>query len=206
MNKEIYIVRHGRTEFNRLGIWQGSSVDAPLDEMGIQQASLFYEAYKNKNFDLIIHSQLLRSKQTIAAFSDQDIPILEKSDINEISWGLQEGKAHTEASLGEYKSVINSWQNEDYGVSFQGGESANDLLLRIGRFVKWLALREQKKILICSHGRAIRALICLMKGEPLKEMEKYKHHNTGVFSARYESGYFSFEMMNNTNHLVQISF
>ena len=36
--KEIFIIRHGETELNRLGIVQGSGVDAGLNDTGQQQA------------------------------------------------------------------------------------------------------------------------------------------------------------------------
>ena len=169
--------------------------------MGQEQARLFFNAYKNEEFDLVVHSELQRSKQTIAPFHNNGVQIIENKDINEISWGHQEGKPHTAKSLAEYRSVVESWQREEYEVGFKGGESAKDLSIRIGRFVSWLKIRSEKKVLICSHGRAIRALICLMKGDALNMMEQYKHHNTGVFKARLINNQFVFKTMNDTSHL-----
>ncbi|HYG15236.1 MAG TPA: histidine phosphatase family protein, partial [Bacteroidia bacterium] len=40
--KTIYLVRHGETEFNRMGIVQGSGVDSELNETGRKQADLFF--------------------------------------------------------------------------------------------------------------------------------------------------------------------
>ncbi len=204
MDKEVYLIRHGRTNFNKLGIWQGSGVDSALDEEGLKQAHLFYQRYKNEGFDLVVHSSLLRSKQSVQAFVEEGIPVVEKASINEISWGHHEGKPHTDASIKEYRSVVAAWSEERYDVSFKGGESANNLKERIDEFVEWLSNEESTKVLVCSHGRAIRALLCIMKGEPLKEMEKYKHHNTGLFKAKYSNGRYLFSDLNNIDHLAEM--
>ena len=203
MKKEVFIVRHGRTEFNRLGIWQGSGVDAPLDEEGWKQAKLFFDAYRDEEFDMIVHSSLIRSRQTVEAFSNLEIQTVVAPEINEISWGVQEGKPHTDASHAEYRRVIGEWAIENYSYSFEGGESATDMDLRISKFVHWLKNVNAQKVLVCSHGRAIRALLCIMKKEPLRDMEKYQHHNTGVFKAVLRDDIFVFSEMNDTKHLMQ---
>ena len=43
--KQLYIIRHGETELNRLGIVQGRGVDASLNETGITQAEAFFQKY-----------------------------------------------------------------------------------------------------------------------------------------------------------------
>jgi probable phosphoglycerate mutase len=45
-NKLIYIIRHGETDFNKLGIVQGSGIDSDLNPRGVQQAANFYAFYK----------------------------------------------------------------------------------------------------------------------------------------------------------------
>ncbi len=202
MDKEIYIVRHGRTDYNRRGVWQGSGIDAPLDEKGRAQAEKFYEFYKNKNFDLVIYSGLQRSKQTVQAFIDRGIEQHLSTDINEISWGLFEGKPHTKESLGQYKSLVDAWSKHNYDASLQGGESANELFARMKRFRQKLEGLPRKKVLICSHGRAIRAMLSVLKGEEASEMEKYKHANTGVFIGKQIGNSYEFSAYNLTDHLA----
>ena len=201
MTKEVYIVRHGQTEYNRLGIWQGSGVDSELNATGWKQAQSFYEYYKDIPFDLLVHSQLKRSKETLSPFLKLGIPTVERAEINEISWGRFEGKPHTEESVMEYKQVISSWEKQDYHIGFTEGESALDLSKRVGQFVDWLLEIEKQKILVCSHGRTIRALLCLMQNEELSEMEKYRHHNTGVFYAEKNHHLFKFHFFNKIDHL-----
>lgn len=46
MNKNIYILRHGETENNRLAIVQGSGIDGTLNQKGEEQAKAFYQKYQ----------------------------------------------------------------------------------------------------------------------------------------------------------------
>lgn len=40
--KDIYLIRHGETEYNRKGVVQGSGIDADLNELGQKQAAAFF--------------------------------------------------------------------------------------------------------------------------------------------------------------------
>ena len=63
----IILVRHGETDYNKLGIIQGSEVDPPLNEFGKKQASITGDFInKNFNIDVIYSSKYLRAKQTAA--------------------------------------------------------------------------------------------------------------------------------------------
>lgn len=56
--KDIYLIRHGETAYNRLGMVQGSGIDSDLNALGQQQAQSFFEYYKDLNFDKIYTSKL----------------------------------------------------------------------------------------------------------------------------------------------------
>ena len=127
MNKEIYLIRHGRTEYNRLGIWQGSGVDSSLDNEGSKQAHKFFDCYRDHEFDMVFHSDLKRSKETVLPFIEKGIETIETPLIREISWGKFEGHPHTEESKATYKRIVAAWSREEYDTSFPGGESANEL-------------------------------------------------------------------------------
>ena len=67
--KEIYFVRHGETDNNKLGKAQGGSVDSELNKTGIEQATYtgtYFKDYriKDKNFDMVYCSPLKRAKKT----------------------------------------------------------------------------------------------------------------------------------------------
>ena len=197
----IYILRHGETEFNRLGIVQGSGVDTELNETGQMQARAFFEAYRDIDFQLIVTSKLKRTHQTVQAFIDQNIPWIQTPDINEISWGEHEGLPTTPEHTEIYRRTIAHWQNGNLEAALPGGESAGQLLLRVSRFVEWLKTRPEQRILVATHGRTLRCLLTLLKGLGPGDMEGMPHANTGLYVLHYEHGQFNFERENDLQHL-----
>ena len=100
-----------------------------------------------------------------------------------------------------YKQLIGEWKKGNFDASIKDGESATSLSNRLDRFIQHLTTIEEKNILVCSHGRALRCIMCLVKGEPLQEMEKYNHSNTGMFLVKYDGERFEVEIENDTKHL-----
>jgi phosphoserine phosphatase len=199
---KIYLIRHGETEFNRLGIVQGSSINSDLNRKGERQGKEFYEMYKDIDFQLVITSSLKRTHQTVQGFIHKGIPWIQNDDIIEINWGEQEGKVSTPESRAAYKRVVDQWTAGNYDVTFGSGESATNLGNRVGRFLDWLRVQDYEQVLICSHGRAMRAIVCLMLNKPLHEMENTPHNNTGLYLIDCENGVFSVEKANDLSHLM----
>ena len=86
--KNIYIVRHGQTDFNLKGIVQGRGVDSSLNETGFRQAQLLFEKYKDIPFDNILTSTLRRTHQTVSPFAEIGLHHTPKVALDEISWGI----------------------------------------------------------------------------------------------------------------------
>ena len=201
MNKRIYFIRHGETDLNRAHIVQGSGVDSSLNELGRQQAGHFYDFYKNQNFDLAICSNLKRSYETVLPFVENNIPLQRFAEINEMNWGVHEGKSSTPEMKAAYAEMIRQWGLGNFEARLEEGESARELADRIGSFLNQLKQMPQKKVLVCSHGRALRCVMTLVKGQHLKEMESYKHSNTGLFLVEQEGLEFKVLLENDTRHL-----
>lgn len=197
----LYILRHGETEFNRLGIVQGSGVDSDLNETGRAQAKAFYEAYQHIDFELIITSKLKRTHQTVAGFLEHKTPWLQDADINEICWGEHEGLTPNKVRLTQFQNMLQAWINGNLDARVPGGESANQLAERLQRFIEKLKKRPEKRILIATHGRTMRCLVTLLKGIGQTEMETVPHVNTGCYVAHYQDGTFVFELENDVSHL-----
>lgn len=204
MNKTLYIIRHGETDLNRKGIVQGSGVDAELNLTGKKQAQAFFHHYRETPFDIVLTSALRRTHQTMAPFLSAGLPWEQWADLNEISWGEHEGKESTPQMIDEYRILVDRWQSGDFRTGLQAGETAAHMQARLLRFIERVKARPEKTLLICSHGRAMRCLICLLRGEPVSQMEKYKHANTGVWKVIFQGGRFAFELENDVRHLEQL--
>ncbi len=205
MKKTIFIYRHGQTDLNKNGIVQGSGVNSSLNERGREQAALFYKKYKDRKFEVVLTSKLQRTHQTVSPFLKNKIAWEQFEEINEISWGIHEGKSSKPEMIAEYKELMNGWSNGELHLKIMGGESAFELGKRLKKFIDILRKRPEKNILVCSHGRAMRALICLMHDFPLTRMQDFTHHNTGLYVAHYQKERFDFVINNDISHLKEYS-
>jgi len=203
--KEIYIYRHGETDFNQLGIVQGSGVDAALNATGLAQAKAFFEAYQHLDFQVVLTSALRRTQQTAAPFIRKGIRWQQFPEINEISWGVHEGKNSEPKLRKEYRQLMQAWKEGRLDQRIEGGESALEMAERLQRFIEHLKEREEQRILVCSHGRAMRCLMCLLDGKDLRKMDQYHHSNTGLYKVNYQAGRFDFELYNDTAHLTLLT-
>ncbi len=202
----IYFIRHGQTEYNIRGIVQGSGIDSELNEVGRQQAQAFYDYYKDVEFDLIIGSALQRTHQTLAPFVNNHptIPFEKTALINEINWGVHEGQKYQPWMKGNYEKLIQEWNIGNFDASLEEGESARSLADRLQKFLDDLVQRKAKTVLVCTHGRTMRCMISLLKKQHLREMEKYRHHNTCLYKARWSDGAFTVELENDIRHLKSL--
>jgi broad specificity phosphatase PhoE len=204
--KEIYIIRHGETEFNRLGIVQGRGIDSDLNEMGRAQAAAFYEHYKGVKFDKVYTSKLKRTHQTVNSFIESGLPWEQLAGLDELAWGIWEGKPNTEEARMVFKEIIEKWTGGNYEAKFEGGESPNEVLLRLQEAMNVIEnQRNEQRVLICMHGRAMRLLLCILAKKPLAEMVDFPHQNTTLYKINFHDGHYEIIEFNNTEHLKALN-
>ena len=201
MHKTLYIIRHGETELNRRRIVQGSGVDSSLNETGRAQALAFYRQYRGVDFDAVLTSTLRRTHETVAYFLKDGLPWEQHPEINEISWGDQEGREGTPESIAAYQTMVADWQRGNFDHRLPNAESAREMGARVGRFVEGLRRRPEATLLVCAHGRLMRALICTLEGCSLTQMENYRHANTGLYLVEQRGDDFEILLRNDTRHL-----
>ncbi len=200
--KNIFILRHAETDFNHRGVVQGSGIDAPLNETGKAQARAFYTRYMDYPFDKIYISALQRTRQTVNEFIDAGIPYEKLKGLNEIDWGKYEGKLVTPADNKYYKRLVENWQHGNVDLRIDGGESPLMVQKRQEKeMTHILSQGEEKNVLICMHGRAMRILLSTLLNYPLSSMDRFAHHNTGCYHLIYNGNAFSVIKANDTSHL-----
>jgi len=200
--KKVYLIRHGQTDFNLRNIVQGSGVDTDLNDRGRQQAQAFFDTYKHVPFDKIYTSVLKRSKQSVKQFIDIGIPHDALVGLNEISWGTKEGQRVTIEEDAYYHHMLNEWRRGLTSMRIDGGESPDDVLVRMKPAVDYIMKNDSEKtILICMHGRAIRILLCLLLNYPLKSMDLFDHANLCLYVLNYTGSFFNVERYNDRDHL-----
>lgn len=205
IQKELYIIRHGQTDLNAQGIVQGKGVNAPLNELGRKQAKAFYEAYKHVKFDVVFTSSLLRAIQTADEFIENGTYHVADSDLDEISWGEAEGNKNFTDHSDLFNELLREWRSGNIYYKFPGGESPFDLQQRQLRFIERLKQTDYKTVLIATHGRFIRALMCTLTEKPLSEMDDFDHTNLCLYKVNLlKGGTFEIEQHNNQAHLSEL--
>lgn len=203
--KEIYIIRHGETELNRLGIVQGRGINSDLNETGEAQAQAFYHHYKDVDFDKVYTSKLKRTHQTVKHFLDSNLPWEQHEGLDELAWGIWEGQPNTEEAREAFKEIVEKWQGGNYEAKFEGGESPNDVAFRLRQALDFiLAKEEEKRVLVCMHGRAMRLFLCVLLEKPFAEMSDFPHQNTTLYKMKWDGRHFEVIDFNNTDHLKDL--
>jgi len=203
--KKIYLVRHGQTEYNLHGIVQGSGVDSDLNATGQRQAELFFDMYQSVNFDKVYTSRLKRSIQSVQKFIDKGIPVEHYEGLNEIDWGTREGKKISEEDDAYYHELVRRWGEGEIETPIEGGESPVMVQNRQKPVLdKILSREDEKTILICMHGRAMRIFLSLMLNYPLKEMDKFSHTNLCLYELTYTGSMFTVDRFCDTTHLKEM--
>lgn len=179
---QLYIIRHGETDFNRQGIVQGGGVDSDLNDKGRQQAEIFYNHYKHLEFDAVYASDLKRTHQTLEPWlKGHGYSFNIEPAIREFSWGRMEGKVPTEDDNKIFFSLKKSWTEGQFHLGVEGGDSPIAFWERLEPVI-WRLYEQHKgqRVLACSHGRTLRILLSNLIGEGMHQMEEYQHKNTGL--------------------------
>ncbi len=202
VSKKVYLVRHGQTDFNLRNIVQGSGVDTDLNDLGRSQASLFFQAYKHVPFDKIYTSALKRAQQSVQQFIANGVPHAALVGLNEISWGTKEGHRVTPEEDAYYHYMLEQWRLGNTHLKIEGGESPDDVVVRMKPAVDYIMSKiNEKTVLICMHGRAIRILMCYLLHYPLSSMDMFEHQNLGLYVLNYSGSMFMVEKYNDDTHL-----
>lgn len=166
----LYIMRHGKTDWNALHKLQGRT-DIPLNEEGRAMAGAAREQYREVHFDICYCSPLKRAKETAQIFLEgRNIPIRYDDRLQEMSFGICEG---VENSFQIPDCPINTLFSDPTAYrAVEGGESLEELYARTGEFLKQVVepeLAAGKSVLIVGHGAMNSSIVCQVKKIPLAD-------------------------------------
>jgi probable phosphoglycerate mutase len=155
---EVWLVRHGETEWSRDGR-HTSTTDLPLTDDGRRVAETLRERLAGESFALVLTSPRRRARDTadLAGRSDAEVD----GDLVEWDYGDLEGE--TSEEIRETYPGWTIWQGP-----VPGGETADQVSARLDRVVA--RCRETDgKVLVFGHGHALRALAARWLGLPVAD-------------------------------------
>lgn len=153
----IYFVRHGQTEWNRMGKMQGHT-DIALNEQGKAQARMTKEKLEGIRFDRVYCSPLTRAKETAQIIMEGwHLPLLEDVRLCERNFGVYEGN-YTK-NLDYYEL----WKYSDV-PPFAGAEDSISFYRRVECFLDEIINDGDENILIVAHGGVSIPYYCYFHG------------------------------------------
>jgi len=147
----IVLIRHGETDWNIVGRYQGQA-DPPLNSNGIQQATQLANELQNSSVELLYTSPLQRTKQTAEIISGKlGIHQIDEPRLMEIHQGDWQTRLRSEIE-DLYPELFAAWENTPWEVSPPGGEHLRDVQVRVNDAVEEIALRGSgQKIGLVTH-------------------------------------------------------
>ena len=174
--KNILLIRHGQSEWNKLNLFTGFK-NIELSDQGIDEANKAGQNFKNLNikFDIVFTSELKRAQETakiILKNLDQwdhlygEGKIITDIKLNERDYGDLTGlnKKETADKFGEEQ--VHKWRR-GYSDQPPNGESLEDVVRRVKIYFKEsinpaIQSADNNNILIAAHGNSLRALLIVM--------------------------------------------
>ncbi len=194
----IIIARHGETEWNRMGRFQGRS-DIPLNEKGITQVQALAEALRDEPLTAAYASPLRRAVETAESVRvhHPEIPFNRAPDLIEMDLGAYEGMQVKEWAH-RYPDVRIRWQQSPSSVQMPGGESLKDVQSRaikaLNRITGYHA--RGSTLLLCTHNFVILTLLCHLCRIPLNRFRELKHGTAAYSIIQKLGGRFKMERIN----------
>ncbi len=170
---EMWLVRHGQTDWNLAGIYQGQS-DIPLNETGIEQAKTLAQSLAGTHFDAIYSSDLLRARQTAEIIARQfDLPVVTDPRLREIRQGVWEGMTIQEVKR-KYAPDFTRDAEQITIPRAEGAESLAEVITRMVEVANEIYDRHNgHRVLLASHGLAVAVLYLTANKMPIRDI--YHH-------------------------------
>ncbi len=154
--QHVWLVRHGETEWARLGR-HTSRTDVPLTETGREQASALGHRLTGARFDLVLTSPLSRAAETARLAGFSDVAVVEP-DLREWDYGALEGRLTAE--IREDHPGWSIWTGP-----WPEGETVEEVGARADRVLARIHAADGD-VLLFSHGHFLRVLAARWLGLP----------------------------------------
>jgi probable phosphoglycerate mutase len=166
----VVLWRHGRTEYNRRGIWQGH-LDIPMDEDGHAQAKTGAAALAGwlpgDGPVTMVSSDLQRARTTAEYLAAAlGVPVTADSRLREISAGNWEGKERAQIIAEGMGEDFEAWRRGE-DVSVGGGERRSEAARRSAEaIVEHTDVVPEGILIVVGHGGVLRGSILTLLGLP----------------------------------------
>jgi broad specificity phosphatase PhoE len=201
----LVIVRHGESEWNRIGRYQGH-YDAPLSEMGVRQAEALAERLRTEKFHTIYASPLQRARLTGEAVHrfHPDTPFVIAPAIIELDHGEWSGLMVDEV-IEKFGDGLREWRMHPTRSQMPGGESFSNILKRVLDFKEQLLkAHPDQTVLISTHDVVVKILVADALGMHMDGINQIWVTNASISVIEYGSDMTYLVSLSEAAHLSKL--
>jgi probable phosphoglycerate mutase len=206
----LLLVRHGETEWNRNGQFQGQ-IDVPLNDNGRAQAEKAAQFLKAIPIDAAYTSNMARPKETaeIILKHHPGLTLNSVTELREISHGEWEGRFENDIEA-SYPGLLHQWQTEPETVQMPNGENLQQVWHRA--IMAWKQIVEThsgsdgvQTVMVVAHDAINKAILCHVVGLGPEAFWRFKQGNGAVSVIDYPNGIDSTPVLNAANITTHLS-
>lgn len=205
---KVYLIRHGKTEWNLQSRYQGAHGDSPLLETSYHEIELLAKSLQAVPIAHVYASPLKRARvtaETLISHLGRPIPLTIDSRLMEFNLGKMEGMHFAEVEEKWPEALHNFRHHPDkYDAELIESESFPEVIARVGSAIKeFCRCNPDQNIVVVSHGAALNATINALIGTPLahlKDRGGLSNTSTTILQTD-DAEHFKLEQWNDTSYL-----
>ena len=200
----IYLVRHGRTDWNKEQVFRGRA-DRPLDEVGHEQGRKVADALISKNVQAIYTSPLIRAVDTAKPLADKLGLTMQVMDgLNDMDFGDWQGLPVDEAKE-KYPSEFSKWVNTPYQARIPGGENLGDIADRAEQaLVEICKSPGIERAVVATHRVVVKVLLCRIVKAGEEGFWAFKVDPGSICEVQFDPPKSVVNSVNYTDHMIGI--
>lgn len=199
MRRTLLLVRHGETEWNREGRFQGHK-DVPLSDVGRAQARVLRARLEtachahlfDDEHTAVVTSDLRRAHETAEiAFGGAGRTLHVREGLREFCYGVFEGLTRREIDE-RFPGAMAAWMSGDHSCAVHGGESRAQVYARAHAAVaSFLDAVPNPHVVVVAHGGTMRQLLAACF-EERAELQGLRFGNTAAHLVRVDGSGWSY--------------
>jgi broad specificity phosphatase PhoE len=197
----LILIRHGETDWNRIGRCQGVA-DIVLNENGKKQARELAHSLRDHNIKAIYSSDLKRARETAQHIAEHhNITVQLEPGLQEMNQGDLEGLSFPDIR-DKYAEVLKQWRESPETLRLPSGESLVEVQNRAWKvFEKVNQNHIGETVVVVSHNLTIITLLCKITGAGLKGFRDFHIEATSKNIIISEDGSLRIDVINDVSHL-----
>jgi broad specificity phosphatase PhoE len=206
---KLILTRHGQTDYNVQGRWQGH-IDIPLNREGLRQARALANRLTHFQIDAAYTSPLSRASVTADMLLEKHpsgVKAVRLDNLRETNGGAFEGLTRQQ-TIEKFPEVVEKMRIDRTETGPPGGETLSQVCERV-KSVLARILEEhpekEKNVLVVAHGGVMGVTLCHMMAMELGRIVQWRIDNCSLTLVDYSWRGGIMTLFNDTNHLLELT-